>query len=140
MRDAATRERPIGLVRNPRFAMGGSDRCFRLYRPRGAQRQSLLEQPARAADGVVVPVRAVLLGQGDRVSLRIEPCVSAGVVGEEQSQELVLEASEHLRLGNRDARLRAELRQHINRVAVTLDAVRPSSRVPSRPRPDRARR
>ena len=43
---------------------------------------------------------------------------------EEQSQELVLEAAQNLRLRNRDARPRAQLREQVDRVAVALHAAR----------------
>ena len=35
----------------------------------------------------MVPVSAILLGQGDRVSVRIEPRISAGIVEQQEREQ-----------------------------------------------------
>jgi len=97
-----------------------------LAEPLPSPREPLLHaaRPDDESPGDLVVRQAHDGGERERCALAVfEDGMAAG---EEQSQQLVLEASEHLGLGNRDARPRAELREHIHRVAVTLDAPRPT--------------
>jgi hypothetical protein len=74
-------------------------------------------------------------GEGERRALPFLQCRMAAA--EEEPDEVVLEAPHHLRVGNRDARPRAQLCEHVHGVAVALRTSRASLPIPVRVLGDR---